>query len=128
MAEIECGMCWRRDNLTEAQRQDPANRITGTMPLCETHERLMNAVGKTFFAVQDHGHFSPQSQAGAGQVVAALNDLRAVEWNPIGDEWKLADVVERRGERALIKLRENGQTLTVEWRHCRAALRDGGTE
>lgn len=127
MTEIECGMCWRAEHLTAAQRDDPANRITGTMRLCEKHEQLMNSVAKTFFAVQDHGHFSPQSQAGATEVVAAIDDLHAVEWNPTGDEWVPADVVERRGQRAVIKLRDNGQTLTVEWRHVRAALRGDPT-
>ncbi len=33
------------------------------------------------------------------------------------DDEPTADVV------AVIKLRDNGQTLTVEWRHVRAALR-----
>jgi hypothetical protein len=40
--EIQCGMCWRRDNLTEAQRMDPRNRVTETMPLCDGHRALLN--------------------------------------------------------------------------------------
>jgi hypothetical protein len=118
--EIECGMCWRAEHLTPAQRDDPANRITGTMRLCEKHERLMNSVAKTFFAVQDHGHFSAESRAGADQVIAAIDDLHAVEWNTTGDVWVLADVMEQDADRAVIKLRENGQTLTVDRRHLRA--------
>lgn len=123
MTEIECGLCWRNEHLTEAQRQDPANRITGTMRMCAKHQALMDAVGKTFFAVQDHGHFSQQSQAGAGEVVAAVDDLRAVEWNPAGDEWLPAVVLEQDDRNAVIRLRGNGQTLTVERRHLRAAVR-----
>lgn len=58
----------------------------------------------------------------AGQDTAS-GDL--VEWNPVGDQWLAADVVTRTGGHVSIKLRENGQVLTVEDRHLRQALRDG---
>jgi hypothetical protein len=37
-------MCWRRDNLTEAQRADPRNMITETMPLCDEHQAFLEGV------------------------------------------------------------------------------------
>ena len=51
-------------------------------------------------------------------------DLNVVEWNPTGNVWKVADVVAFNDEEALIKLRENGQMMTVGRNHLRALRGD----
>jgi hypothetical protein len=43
-----------------------------------------------------------------------------VEWNPTGDVWMAADVMETRdGGQVVIRLRENGQQMVVEPCHLR---------
>jgi hypothetical protein len=42
-----------------------------------------------------------------------------VEWNPTGDVWSRADLLEVRGADCVIRLHDNGQTLLVEARHVR---------
>jgi hypothetical protein len=43
-----------------------------------------------------------------------------VEWNPQGDVWEPADLLEQRDTgHAVIRLRDNGQVLLVEQRHLR---------
>ena len=43
-----------------------------------------------------------------------------VDWNPTGEEWIRADLLEQDDSRAVIRLWENDQTITAERRHLRA--------
>lgn len=62
--------------------------------------------------------------------------MRVADWNPTGEEWIRADVLHEDAERAVIRLWENGQTLTAEQRHLRTVPRrceadynpDGGND
>jgi hypothetical protein len=45
--DIACAICWRRDNLSEAQLNDPANRMTGTFEMCPEHEALFQGAYST---------------------------------------------------------------------------------
>ncbi|TQM30168.1 hypothetical protein [Nocardia bhagyanarayanae] len=42
MSEFACGDCWRRENLTFAQRLDPAYIRRGNGQLCEEHRASRN--------------------------------------------------------------------------------------
>ncbi|MCP2277522.1 hypothetical protein SAMN04244553_2946 [Nocardia amikacinitolerans] len=42
MSEYACGDCWRRENLTFAQRLDPAFIRRGSGHLCEEHRASRN--------------------------------------------------------------------------------------
>lgn len=64
-------------------------------------------------------------QAGGGVVSAdevrymSRDQGRTVEWNPAGDVWLRASVLDERDGRLLIELHEQGQRLTVDERHTR---------
>ncbi len=42
MSEFACGDCWRRENLTFAQRLDPAYIRRGSGHLCDEHRASRN--------------------------------------------------------------------------------------
>lgn len=51
------------------------------------------------------------------------DDQQVVEWNPDGEEWIRADLLHGDATRAVIRLWETGQTLTVERKHLRTLPR-----
>lgn len=48
MTDIECGYCWRAENLTTEQQLDPANAISGTVSMCERHRRAHEEIFERF--------------------------------------------------------------------------------